>query len=82
MNELKYIDLFCGIGGFHQALSNLNCQCVLACDNDKSCQENYKDNYDMIPVNDVKTIDPSQVPDFDISCSELGYVGFTVSYSD
>jgi DNA (cytosine-5)-methyltransferase 1 len=68
MNELKYIDLFCGIGGFHQALSNLNCQCVLACDNDKSCQENYKDNYDMVPVNDVKTIDPSQVPDFDIIC--------------
>ena len=34
-NNLKFIDLFCGIGGFHQALHKLNCKCVYACDTNK-----------------------------------------------
>ena len=40
---MKFIDLFCGIGGFHQALKNLNTRCVLASDNDKNCQEKKED---------------------------------------
>ncbi len=35
MNEYKFIDLFCGIGGFHLALSNLDMKCVFACDIDE-----------------------------------------------
>jgi hypothetical protein len=42
--NLKFIDLFCGIGGFHQALSNLGFDCVLASDIDKDCRDNYKEN--------------------------------------
>lgn len=68
MEKLKYIDLFCGIGGFHQALSKLGCECVLACDIDKSCQENYKENYNINVVDDVTKIDPFTIPDFDIIC--------------
>ena len=37
-NKLRYIDLFCGIGGFHQALSKLDCECIMACDIDKACR--------------------------------------------
>ena len=66
--RLTYLDLFCGIGGFHQVLEKLHCECTLACDIDKSCQENYKDNYDITPVSDVKEIDPASLQDFDIIC--------------
>lgn len=66
MEKLKFIDLFCGIGGFHQALTSLGHECVLACDIDKFCQQNYKENYGVDVVNDVKTIDENNMPDFDI----------------
>jgi DNA (cytosine-5)-methyltransferase 1 len=66
--DLKYIDLFCGIGGFHQALQNIGAKCVLACDIDKDCREVYKDNYGLEPVKDVKEINEKTMEDFDILC--------------
>jgi DNA (cytosine-5)-methyltransferase 1 len=65
---LKYIDLFCGIGGFHQALSAIGAKCVLASDIDKKCCESYKLNYGIEPVNDIKNIDEKTMVDFDIIC--------------
>jgi len=36
-----FIDLFCGIGGFHQALKKVNpsAKCVFACDIDENCRK-------------------------------------------
>jgi len=69
LSNLKYIDLFCGIGGFHQALNKLGAECVLACDIDKDCRVVYKDNYGIEPVANVKNIDEKTMPDFDILCA-------------
>jgi DNA (cytosine-5)-methyltransferase 1 len=63
---MKFIDLFCGIGGFHQALKELGCECVLACDIDKDCREIYKLNYDIEPISDITKLDETTIPDFDI----------------
>ena len=68
-SQYTFIDLFCGIGGFHQALSKLGAKCVLACDIDKDCRAVYKDNYGIEPVNNVKDIDAKNMVDFDILCS-------------
>ena len=66
--DLTFIDLFCGIGGFHQALHQMGAKCILACDIDKDCRKVYQDNYGIEPVDNVKTIDPTTLPDFDILC--------------
>ena len=66
---MKFIDLFCGIGGFHTALTRLGHQCVFASDKDKYCREVYKMNYDITPNDDVKKINPDDLEDFDIICA-------------
>jgi len=63
---MKYIDLFCGIGGFHQVLRELECECILACDIDKDCRIVYKNNYNIEPVKDIYDIDEKTLEDFDI----------------
>lgn len=64
----KFIDLFCGIGGFHTALNHFHFECLLACDIDKACREVYKNNYGITPVEDVKKIVPEELEDFSILC--------------
>ena len=54
IHQYKYIDLFCGIGGFHQALDKLGKKCILACDIDKDCRIVYKDNYNIEPIHNIK----------------------------
>ena len=65
---LTFIDLFCGIGGFHQALDALGAKCILACDIDEKCRMNYELNYGVKPVKDIKDINEKMLPDFDILC--------------
>lgn len=69
LNNIKFIDLFCGIGGFHQALSKYNSECVMACDIDKNCREIYELNYKIKPEKNIKNIDEKTIPDFDILCA-------------
>ena len=66
---MYYIDLFCGIGGFHQALSSLGHTCLLASDKDKHCREAYELNYNIKPNDDIYKLNEKTLDDFDILCA-------------
>lgn len=68
-HKFKFIDLFCGIGGFHQALSDLGGKCVFASDIDKECQATYYDNFGLLPVGDITKVDENSIPEFDVLCA-------------
>ena len=65
----RFIDLCCGIGGFHQALSLLGYSCVFASDMDKHCQDTYEQNYNIRPKGDLTKVDITSIPAFDILCA-------------
>lgn len=64
--KFKYIDLFCGIGGFHQALDRLGGRCVLASDIDENCRKVYEKNYKIKPYEDIRKLDIKNIPDHDL----------------
>lgn len=70
--KLKFIDLFCGIGGFRVAFeeaceeNNIESECVFSSDIDKYAQDSYEANFGERPSGDITQIDEKDIPDHDI----------------
>ena len=69
MNELKFIDLFAGLGGFHGALSQLGHKCVFASELNPELQELYFKNFGVKPHGDIRDVALSDIPEHDILCA-------------
>lgn len=67
--SFKFIDLFAGIGGFHQAMKSLGGECVFASDIDADCRKTYKANYGIEPEGDITRIEASDIPAHDVLCA-------------
>lgn len=68
-NQIKYIDLFCGIGSFHYSFKKLGWKCIMACDIDDAVKKTYENNYELKPLDDITFIEPNTVPNYDILCA-------------
>ena len=68
MEKFKFIDLFCGIGGFHQAMADLGGECVYASDIDTDCRKTYERNYGIKPDGDITKVEAKDIPAHDVLC--------------
>lgn len=65
---MRFIDLFAGLGGFHQALERLGHQCVFASELNSSLASLYERNFGILPYGDIREV-YTLVPAHDILCA-------------
>ena len=94
MEKFKFIDLFCGIGGFHQAMADLGGECVYASEWDKNARITYEETYKNVDSrlfekdekgeyirfnNDINDAVPEQIDKFDVLCGGFPCQAFSIA---
>lgn len=69
MKKFTFIDLFAGIGGFHQAMTELGGKCVFASEIDEYAIETYKENYGIDSGINIRDVDEKDIPEHDVLCA-------------
>lgn len=64
----KFIDLFSGIGGFHQGCTMAGGICMMASDISAIANQTYELNYGIKPRGDIHEIKSKDIPNFDLLC--------------
>lgn len=83
-HNIKFIDLFAGIGGFHLAFHKAGAKCVFVSEWDQHARKTYEHNFRKIQpelfkeglfadgkslfAGDITKVDPKDIPDFDVLC--------------
>lgn len=68
-SKFKFIDLFSGIGGFHQAMVQLGGECVFASEIDESAINTYKKNYGIESGVNIRDVLAEDIPEHDVLCA-------------
>lgn len=90
---MRYIDLFCGIGGFRLASEavfqerTIASTCVFSSDIDSDCQNMYETNFGERPIGDIRAIDACDIPDHDLlfagfPCQPFSIIGAQAGFED
>lgn len=90
---IKFIDLFCGLGGFRigaeLAFSNrkMQGQCVFSSDIDPDVRISYQANFNEWPDGDITKVKSSQIPDHDLllagfPCQPFSIIGDSKGFED
>lgn len=93
METLRFIDLFCGIGGFRVAMEQACIEneiiphCVFSSDIDDSCQDSYEANFGERPFGDITKVDERNIPDHDVlfagfPCQPFSIIGNKRGFND
>jgi DNA (cytosine-5)-methyltransferase 1 len=80
--KFTFIDMFAGIGGFHQALKELGGHCVAACEIDDCARETYLANHSVAPeyfYKDIHDLETNKLPHHDLLCAGFPCQPFSIS---
>jgi len=91
--KIRYIDLFCGIGGFRVAATQvfkkfgIASECVFSCDIDSYAREAYHANFGEYPAGDITKIESNSIPDHDLlfagfPCQPFSIIGHKKGFED
>ena len=90
---IRFIDLFCGIGGFHVAINQaakdrgMKAKAVFASDIDSECQAAYEVNYSLPVAGDITKVKAEEIPDHDVllagfPCQPFSIIGERRGFAD
>jgi DNA (cytosine-5)-methyltransferase 1 len=93
IERLRFIDLFCGIGGFRVATEQVcsalsfEPQCVFSSDIDPDARTVYEANFGELPSGDITQIEASTIPDHDVlfggfPCQAFSIIGDRKGFDD
>ena len=77
--SFKFIDLFCGIGGFRIAFQKVGGACVFSCDWDRFSQQTYAANFGEMPHGDIRSVAMDEIPKFDVLCAGFPCQPFSIA---
>ena len=75
----RFIDLFCGIGGFRIGFEKAGCKCVFSSDYDKYSQQTYEANFGERPHGDIHAVAVADIPAHDILCGGFPCQPFSIA---
>lgn len=87
IKDLKFIDLFAGIGGIRLGFQDYFGDCVFSSEWDKYAQMTYEANFHHKPFGDITQIDKGDIPEFDIllagfPCQPFSIAGLKKGFED
>ena len=91
--HVRFIDLFCGLGGFRiamEAASNqlgVTSECVFSSDFDRDSQQMYMSHFGEVPVGDITDVDEKSIPDHEVlfagfPCQAFSIMGQSKGFED
>ncbi len=75
----KFIDLFCGIGGFRIAFERAGCGCVFSSDWNEMAQITYETNFHERPHGDIYSVPDNAIPPHHILCAGFPCQPFSIA---
>lgn len=79
MKKFKFIDLFCGLGGFRIAMEKNGGKCVFSCDNNLDVCKVYEKNFNEKSYGDITEIEEKKIPEYDVLCAGFPCQPFSIA---